>query len=47
MVKIKLRDDVREYENGITPYQIAEEQQHDGNCQDNRDNDFVHGFYCN
>ena len=24
MVKIKLRDDVREYENGITPYQIAE-----------------------
>ncbi len=24
MVKIKLRDDVREYESGITPYQIAE-----------------------
>ena len=24
MVEIKLRDDVREYENGITPYQIAE-----------------------
>ena len=24
MVKIMLRDDVREYENGITPYQIAE-----------------------
>ena len=24
MVKIKLRDDVREYENGVTPYQIAE-----------------------
>ena len=24
MVKIKLRDDVRDYENGITPYQIAE-----------------------
>ena len=24
MVKIKLRDDIREYENGVTPYQIAE-----------------------
>ena len=24
MVKIKLRDDVREYESGVTPYQIAE-----------------------
>ena len=24
MVKIQLRDDIREYENGVTPYQIAE-----------------------